>query len=74
MPNSTLIKKKQCGQVRKGTRWMPWQLEPMKDVVSNEKSRSGAYSRSREYPNGATLHGKTMELPYEYIVRVEASR
>jgi hypothetical protein len=31
-------------QVRKGARWMPWHLEPMKDVASDEKLR-GAASR-----------------------------
>src|SRR3954447_10236360 len=37
---------KVCGQATKGTRWMPWRQEAMKDVVSCEKLR-GAASRHR---------------------------
>jgi hypothetical protein len=49
-------------------------LEPKKGVASNEKLRIGASSLTRRFPNGATLHDELMELPHEYIVRVEASR
>jgi hypothetical protein len=34
------------GQATKGTRWMPWRQEAMKDVVSCDKLR-GAASRRR---------------------------
>ena len=30
------------GQATKGTRWMPWHFEAMKDVASCEKLRLGA--------------------------------
>jgi hypothetical protein len=43
-------------QVRKGARWMPWHLEPMKGVASDEKLRIAASRLTRRYPNGATLH------------------
>ena len=43
-------------QDTKGTRWMPWHLEPMKGVASDEKLRIAASRLTRRYPNGATLH------------------
>ena len=44
-----------CGQVFKGTRWMPWHQEPMKDAVICDKPR-GADKRAsiRGSPNGET--------------------
>ena len=44
-----------CGQVFKGTRWMPWHQEPMKDVGACDKPR-GAGNRAviRGSPNGET--------------------
>ena len=33
---------KRYGQATKGTRWMPWQVQAMKDVVSCDKPRVGA--------------------------------
>jgi hypothetical protein len=46
-----------CGQVVKGTRWMPGHQEPMKDVGGCEKPR-GAANRAliRGCPNGGTPH------------------
>jgi hypothetical protein len=46
-----------CGQVFKGTRWMPWHQEPMKDVGGCDKPR-GAVNRAliRGFPNGGTPH------------------
>ena len=43
------------GQVTKRIRWMPWQLEAMKDVVVCDKPR-GADKQAliRGFPNGAT--------------------
>lgn len=41
-------------QERKGARWMPWHLEPMKGVASNERLRIAASKLTRRYPNGAT--------------------
>jgi hypothetical protein len=44
-----------CGQVNKGTRWMPWHQEPKKDVGGCDKPR-GAANRAliRGFPNGET--------------------
>ena len=44
-----------CDQVIKGTRWMPWHQEPMKDVGGCDKPR-GAVNRAviRGFPNGET--------------------
>ena len=46
-----------CGQVVKGTRWMPGHQEPMKDVGGCDKPR-GAVNRAviRGCPNGETQH------------------
>ena len=43
------------GQVNKRTRWMPWQLEAMKDVVDCDMLR-GAVKQAliRRFPNGET--------------------
>jgi hypothetical protein len=43
------------GQVNKRTRWMPWQLEAMKDAVGSEMPR-GAVKQAliRGCPNGET--------------------
>src|SRR3954463_12078187 len=47
-----------CGQVSKSKRWMPWHLEPKKDVVICDKPR-GADKRAliRGSPNGETPPG-----------------
>ena len=47
-----------CGQVSKSKRWMPWHLEPKKDVEICDKPR-GADNRavSRGFPNGETPLG-----------------
>ncbi len=47
-----------CGQVFKGTWWMPRHQEPMKDVGGCDKPR-GAANRAviRGYPNGETQLG-----------------
>ena len=44
-------------QATKSQRWMPWRLEPMKDVGDCEKPR-GAVDQAliRGYPNGETRH------------------
>ena len=53
------------GQVRKSIGWMPWHQEPMKDVISCEKSRVGANSRQ----TGNVRMGKPgWEKPSRYIV------
>ena len=42
-------------QVNKRARWMPWQSEAMKDVVTCEKVRgAGKRALIRTYPNGET--------------------
>jgi hypothetical protein len=42
-------------QVDKGTRWMPWHQEPMKDVGTCDKPRVvGNRTVIRGFPNGAT--------------------
>ena len=44
-----------CGQVFKGTRWMPWHQEPMKDVGGCVKPRGVAnQTLIRGCPNGET--------------------
>jgi len=46
------------GQVSKGTRWMPWYQEAMKDVGSCEKLRGAAtQALIRRSPNGKTRAG-----------------
>jgi hypothetical protein len=42
-------------QVIKGTRWMPWHQEPMKDVGACDKPRGvGNQTLIRGFPNGET--------------------
>jgi hypothetical protein len=42
-------------QVDKGTRWMPWHQEPMKDVGTCDKPRGvGNQTLIRGFPNGET--------------------
>jgi len=42
-------------QVFKGTRWMPWYQEPMKDVGACDKPRGvGSQTVIRGCPNGET--------------------
>ena len=43
--NVLLLVSKFYGQATKGTRWMPWHFEAMKDVASCEKLRLGASIR-----------------------------
>ena len=43
--NGLLLVSKFYGQATKGTRWMPWHFEAMKDVESCEKLRLGANIR-----------------------------
>jgi hypothetical protein len=44
-------------QATKSQRWMPWRLEPMKDVGDCEKPRGAVYQASiRGCPNGETRH------------------
>jgi hypothetical protein len=46
------------GQASKGTRWMPWRQEAMKDVGSCEKLREVAnQTLIRRFPNGETRPG-----------------
>ena len=46
-----------CGQVCKGTGWMPWHEEPKKDVVACDKPRGvGKRTVIRGCPNGGTPH------------------
>ena len=53
-----------CGQVTKGTRWMSWRQEAMKDVVSCDKPRGAANKRYiRGFPNGATWRPVTGVIP-----------
>ena len=43
------------GQAIKRIRWMPWQLEAMKDVVTCDKRwRGGKQPVTQRFPNGAT--------------------
>ena len=43
------------GQVNKRARWMPWQSEAMKDVVTCDKVRgAGKHALIRTFPNGET--------------------
>ena len=47
-----------CGQAIKGSRWMPWCQEAMKDVVSCDKLRGAAkQALIRRFLNGATRSG-----------------
>jgi hypothetical protein len=44
-----------CGQVFKGTRWMPWHQEPKKDVGACDMPRGvGNQTLIRGFPNGET--------------------
>jgi hypothetical protein len=44
-----------CVQVFKGTRWMPWHQEPMKDVGACDMPRGvGNRALIRGFPNGET--------------------
>jgi hypothetical protein len=49
------VKRVLSSQVTKGTRWMPWRQEPMKDVGGCDKPREGAdHPLIRGFPNGET--------------------
>jgi hypothetical protein len=58
LPVSDTIHTHVCGQVSKSKRWMPWQLEPKKDVAICDNPR-GADKRAsiRGSPNGETPVG-----------------
>jgi len=44
-----------CGQATKGTWWMPWLREAMKDAASCDMLRVAAEQASiRRFPNGET--------------------
>jgi len=44
-------------EVFKGTRWMPWHQEPMKDVGACDMPRGvGNQTLIRGFPNGGTWH------------------
>ena len=46
------------GQVVKGTWWMPWHQEAMKDVGACDKPRrAGKRAMTRGFPNGETQSG-----------------
>ena len=52
------------GQATKGTRWMPWRREAMKDVVSCEKLREAASRRrSGDVRMGKPDQGYTWSSP-----------
>ena len=54
---STSIFFKSNNQATKSQRWMPWRLEPKKDVGDCEKPRGAVYQASiRGCPNGETQH------------------
>ena len=49
------VKRVLSNQENKGTRWMPWRQEPMKDVGGCDKPREGAdHPLIRGFPNGET--------------------
>src|SRR3989304_1430312 len=49
------VKRVLSSQENKGTRWMPWRQEPMKDVGGCDKPREGAdHPLIRGFPNGET--------------------
>jgi len=51
------------GQANKRIRWMPWQLEAMKDVVACDKPRgAGKQALIRGFPNGETHWRKPVSL------------
>ena len=51
------------GQANKRIRWMPWQLEAMKDVGACEKLRGvGNQTVNRRCPNGETHWRKPVSL------------
>ena len=53
------------GQAIKGTRWMPWRQEAMKDVGSCEKLRGVANQTViRRFPNGETRPGSCPVIPH----------
>jgi hypothetical protein len=46
-----------CCQVFRGTRWMPWHQEPMKDAGACDMPRgAGSQAVIRGFPNGETWH------------------
>ena len=62
------------GKATKGVRWMPWHMEPMKDVISCDKPREGANNlRSEDFRMGQPVPGYTRTLPVEYIGWVEST-
>ena len=54
-PVYTWVSGRKVGQATKGTRWMPWREETMKDVASCDKPRGAAkQALIRGCPNGET--------------------
>jgi hypothetical protein len=52
------------GQAIKGTRWMPWRWEAMKDAVDSEMPRVVVkQTLIRGCPNGATRRGLCRAIP-----------
>ena len=52
------------GQAIKGTRWMPWRWEAMKDAVDSEMPRVAVkQALIRGCPNGATRRGLCRVIP-----------
>ncbi len=61
---SALQAKKLDGQAIKGTRWMPWRWEAMKDAVDSEMPRVAVkQALIRGSPNGATRRGLCRAIP-----------
>ena len=58
----------EMGQVVKGTRWMPWHQEAMKDAgACDEPRRAGKRATTRGFPNGETRSGS-------YRITIERTR
>jgi hypothetical protein len=63
------------GQVLKSKRWMPWQLEPKKDVVICDKPRGvDKQTLIRGFPNGETQLDLIQLFLPEYIGQVKGTR
>lgn len=66
-----------CGEVFKGTWWMSWHQEPMKDVGDRDRPR-GVVNLAviRGFPNGETRHpdNKGVSPASESIGCVEGTR
>ena len=61
-------------QATKGTWWMPWHQEPMKDVGACDKPREvGNRALIRGCPNGETQQSEPLLPTPEYIGCVEGT-